>query len=102
MTDRIDAARASVLAILTRYVPEAYRSHALRKAGEALDEHHNAVVEATLGIQELKPSPGIITLVGGEVPANSTPGNVLVEGTPKFDEVQAAPEPVEKGKRKPK
>lgn len=60
MTERITKAREAVLAVIQRYAPTHARfsSEASRRLTAALDEHHNAVVEATLaGMPKLPEAP---------------------------------------------
>jgi hypothetical protein len=73
MTDRISKARAAVLSTVQLYAPvhASFSAEALRRLNNALDEHHNAVVEATLSSQPVKPvAPAIDPSATSVVPLN--------------------------------
>jgi hypothetical protein len=113
MTERIKTARERVLSTVQLYAPvhAQFSEEALRRLNNALDEHHNAVVEATLASQPVKPvapviDPNATSVVKLNEPAPSQPDAV---GDPEPHDPaplpsvadQAAGKPVKPPKGKP-
>lgn len=112
MTERIDKARAAVLEAVRRYAPAHFHFSAegTRKLNAALDEHHNAVVAATIaGMPQAPVAPvdpaatSVVPLVAHDPNRQPDAVGEPEEHAPKelpSPADQAAGKPVTKGKGK--